>query len=226
MTKLEAQGDANLRSRFDSSSTPPREPKEKAPSPQDSPPDLVILKQIAQGNLKYFDTFLDRYKGSLIKYLHSRVYDFHTAEDLAQEVLLRVFRAVRRGQYDDRNRSMSAWVFTIASHCLTDHQRERGRKPVTLDSDTECDSEDRSAIDNRTANTLEPSEAAIEIERQQSVFELLDRLPALQREVVRLKVYGGMTFAEIANALECPVATVKSRMRYALMKVHEMMKAE
>jgi len=68
----------------------------------DAPDDLTILRQIADGDLAWFDVFARRHGGRLVAWLHSHLRDHHTAEELAQDVLLAVFKAARDGRFDDR----------------------------------------------------------------------------------------------------------------------------
>ena len=178
----------------------------------------AVLRQIARGSFEQFDLFVDRYKVRLVGFIRSRVTDHHHVEDLAQEVFMRVFRAARDGHYDYKNNALVPWMFTIANNCVTDMLRAQSRKPLMLETDANGMVE-RAPIDNRDTSTPDPSGAAIEAEQERSIYRLLQQLPDTQREVISLRVFGNLPFATIATIVGCPMATVKSRMRYGLKKI-------
>ena len=187
--------------------------------------DRLLLDEIAAGQEQRFDRFVDRYKGRLIGYIRVRVVDRQWTEDLAQEVFLRVFRAAREGMHTRRPGSLRAWIFTIASHCVTDYQRHRLRRPLYLEGDRADETTDGVATPLDAAPSLDPDplHSASWSEKQASVEALLRRLPELQCRVVRLRVYGNLTFVEIAEVEGCTEATAKSRMRYGLGKLERML---
>ena len=190
----------------------------------DTPPasreDADILAEIARGDLRRFDVMVDRYKNRLMSYLDHRVPDRHQAEDIVQEAFLRLFRAAGNGGYSGQAR-VSTWLFTIADNCATDFLRACGRQRLTLESDTagRSDDDSTSVLDSRCSPELDPAEAAARRESQVRVESLLESLPEEQRRVVALKVLGGLTVAEVAAVVGCPVGTAKSRLLYGLRKV-------
>src|SRR4051794_12896515 len=97
--------------------------RDESPS---QPADAEILKQIANGDLSRFDDLVDRYKTRLFRHIHRRIRDPHRAEDLTQEIFLRLFRAARAGAYTGQARVVT-WLFTIPGNCVTDHLRGEAR---------------------------------------------------------------------------------------------------
>lgn len=194
----------------------------------DAPDDLAILKQVSANDLEAFGHLVDRYTDRLHRYLLTSVRDHNTAEDLTQEVFVRVYRSAQRGTFDEQSPDMASWIFKIASNCLADHYRDRARHRAQPASDLAVPSTDgaKTALDFQAVAGRDPVEIAIRSEEDEAVRRLLDRLPASQQEVVRLKVYGGLKFREIAAVLDCPLATVKSRMRYALSRVEQIIARE
>ena len=186
--------------------------------------DAKILAEIAQGDLRRFDTLVDRYKCRLMSYIRHRVPDRHHAEDLTQESFLRLFRAARSGGYSGQA-SVSTWLFTIADNCATDYLRASGRRPLTLETDTAGGNTDASPsmLDCRPSAVLDPAEATARRESQHRAEALLDRLPDEQRRVVALKVLGGLTLAEVAAVVGCPLGTAKSRLLYGLRKIEALL---
>jgi RNA polymerase sigma-70 factor, ECF subfamily len=173
-------------------------------------PDALLLSRIAEGDLAVFDHFVDRYKHRLVAYLGRRIPDMHHREDLAQEVFMRAFRAARQGTYTGEA-SVATWLFTIAGNCVNDHLRARVRRPETASSQLADD-----PLASRLAPGLTPADAAARQEGDQRVRRLLLLLSPEQQQVVTLRIFGGLTFSEIAEVTGCPLPTVKSRMAYAL----------
>lgn len=129
-----------------------------------------------------------------------------TAEDLAQETLLTVWR--KAGLYAGDKGSITTWVFTIARNLRID----RLRREVPWQELPEG----RAA---EASGETPPDELLAGKERQSQVRSALDRLPEEQREVVVLAYTEGLSQSEIAARLGLPLGTVKSRMRIAYQKV-------
>ena len=171
------------------------------------PDDAAILGRIARGDLEYFDVFVNRYKQRLLGYVCRRIGDRHRAEDITQDVFLRAFRAVRADGY--RGGSCAAsWLFTIARNCVVDYLRAR-REEATLHAD----------FSDQPARRPEGAAA----EGSERVQAIMSQLPEPQREVVALKVFCDLTFGEIGQVMDCSVSTAKSRMRYGLEKIRELL---
>jgi RNA polymerase sigma-70 factor, ECF subfamily len=197
------------------------------PLPPAQADDIEILAEIVRGDARRFDVLVDRYKLRLMSYLGHRVSDRHDVEDIVQEAFLRLFRAARNGGYSGRA-SVCTWLFTIADNCATDYLRASGRRPLTLQSDTagRLGSNGESStkmLDRCCSQDIDPVEAAARRESQVRAEALLDGLPEEQRRVVALRVLGGLTLAEVATVVGCPVGTAKSRLLYGLRKIEALL---
>lgn len=185
---------------------PPSEPLSGASS------DEAILREIGGGNLQRFDAFVDRYKRPLIRFFALRLGDIHAAEDLSQEVFLRVFRSAGRHGFSGKG-AASTWIFTIASNCATDYLRSRGRGRLRLAG---------SPHDESPFGPLEPAareshqEDLARAETERRLSDVVGELDGELREILALRVYGGFSFAEAAGVIGCPVSTAKSRLQKAL----------
>jgi RNA polymerase sigma-70 factor (ECF subfamily) len=188
--------------------------------PPASVDDVAILAEIAQGDLGRFDVLVNRYKVRLKNYVSHRVADWHHVEDLAQEAFLRLFRAARNGGYSGQA-SVCTWLFTFADNFTTDYLRALARQRLTLESDAGEGNGDGSSsiLDRCCASDVDPFQVAARRESQDRADSLLGGLPEEQRRVVALKVLGGLTLAEIAAVVGCPVGTVASRLLYGLRKI-------
>ena len=151
--------------------------------------------------------------GAVRRFLFGMCGDWHVAEDLAQESLLKAWRS--RASFDGRA-NVRTWVFAIARNAWIDYLRRRRVRGAE-------ETMDRAAA---TASTA-PGPVASASRREFSTrMELaLARLPSGQREALAMRESEGLTFSQIARLLELPVATVKSRVRYALTKLANELRA-
>ena len=189
--------------------------------PPASTEDTAILAAVHARQHQAFDRLVEHHKTPLLGYIVCRVGDAHAAEDLLQESFLRVFRAALRGTFNGRS-SVKTWLFAIANNCITDYRRANARRRVVPIGDLNA----APAENGRPSSDPGPAEAALIAEEHRRLHHILEQLPAEQREVVELKTFGGLTFREIAEVAGCPVATVKSRMRYALGRIKELLEQE
>jgi RNA polymerase sigma-70 factor (ECF subfamily) len=145
--------------------------------------------------------------GAVRRYLFGMCGDWDRAEDLAQEALLRAWQ--KRATFDGRSQ-LQTWVFAIARNCFLDGLRWQRANPRQEPMSQELPS-----------RLSEPPDAAARGELVQAVARAVDRLPAEQREALALRESEGLTFAQIGQLLGVPPSTVKSRVRYALLKLAE-----
>ena len=162
--------------------------------------DRALLAAVAAGDEAAFDRLYARYSTPLFNYLLSLVGERAVAEELLQETFLGLWQGA--GRFRGRS-SVRTWLYRIAHHKAVDCLRRR-RPQVTLESLLLPSSEDG------------PEEAAERTLRAEAVRRALAELSPEQRAVVELTFVHGFSYREIAGVLDCPVGTVKSRMRHAL----------
>jgi RNA polymerase sigma-70 factor, ECF subfamily len=166
-----------------------------------------LLRRIAErADPAAFRELYEAYGPRVKAYMMRRGADAGTAEDLAQETLLTVWR--KAALYAGDKGSMTTWVFAIARNLRID----RLRREVPWQELPEW------RLAEASGEPL-PDEAMAEKERQQRVQAALAGLPEEQREVVALAYLEGLSHSEIAARLGMPLGTVKSRMRIAYQKI-------
>jgi len=143
------------------------------------------------------------------RYLFGMCGDWDLADDLAQGALLKAWR--RRASFDGRAK-LTTWVFAIARNHWLDELRGRRTRP-----------REQTMPEDATTATPHPGPHATAAlgELRLAVAAAMEKLPAEQREALALRESEGLKFREIAELLDVPLATVKSRVRYALLKLAE-----
>jgi RNA polymerase sigma-70 factor (ECF subfamily) len=185
-----------------------------------TPTDEELMQAYREGNPRAFEELLARHERKVWSFLRRSVGDPTLAEDLLQEVFLRVInaRAEWRGEA-----KFTTWVYAIARNLCVDHARRAVHRDArSLDAPTRPDDEagetmhDRVAADARDAEGL-ASDGQVRVRVEAAVAAL----PPDQREVFLLREVMDLPFAEIATVVGAPEPTVKSRMRYALERLRE-----
>jgi RNA polymerase sigma-70 factor (ECF subfamily) len=168
-----------------------------------------FLQRIAErGDVDAFRKLFQAYAPRVKSYMMRQGADANTAEELAQETLLTVWR--KAGLYSGDKGNPTTWIFAIARNLRIDRLR-RELTWVALP-----DGYDQEASPDAT-----PEEILAEEERRAGVQRALAELPHDQHEVVLLSYIEGLSHSEIAGRLGLPLGTVKSRMRLAYLKIRE-----
>lgn len=168
-----------------------------------------LLQRVAKnGDADAFRKLFQAYAPRVKAYMMRQGADANTAEDLAQETLLTVWR--KAALYSDDKGSATTWIFTIARNLRIDRlRREVAWQPMPEGAEEEP-SEDPT-----------PDVEVSERQRRERVRAVIKELPAEQTEVVVLSYIEGLSHSEIAERLGMPLGTVKSRMRLAYAKIRE-----
>jgi len=156
------------------------------------------------GDAGAFETLYARHRGGLFRFVLRAVKDRGAAEELFQEVWVRVIEA--RERYAPKARFIT-WLYTIAHNLLVDHWRKKGLSLVALDGDE---------VPSESANPARQAEAREALAR---LVQALESLPAAQREAFLLHEEGGLSVAQIAAATGVGEEAAKSRLRYAMTKL-------
>jgi RNA polymerase sigma-70 factor, ECF subfamily len=178
--------------------------------------DQYLMARLRDGDEKAFEWLLARYRDAVLRHLVTTVRDRAAADDLHQEVFLRLW--TRAEQWDGRG-ALKAWLFRIATNLALNHLRtvqRRREQPLEIMSDAAVD--DRACpVPGWIVDTASPGpEAALEqAERQALLHRLINALPEQQRAVFHLVHEEEMPLQEVAEALGIPEGTVKSRLHYA-----------
>jgi RNA polymerase sigma-70 factor (ECF subfamily) len=170
--------------------------------------DVQLMLGVKAGDDTSFELLLQRYRRPLVNFLYRMVRDSASAEDLAQEVFLRVYRA--RKDYAP-NAKFTTWLFRIATNLALNALRDGRHRQleVSIDQPMDYGEEEQRVIEVRDkAPAIE--QQLIERDRASMIRQAVDALPEKQRAAVLLHKYMELDYAEIARILDCSESALKS----------------
>jgi len=171
----------------------------------------LVLEHLS-GDPQAFGTLVDRYQTRLLNFINRTIGDRERAEDLVQEVFIRVFRHLHRF---DQTKKFSTWIYTIASNLAKNELRNRSRNPLvlfqTIKKHWEADHRPLQFEDT----TARPDDLYRKRFLKEAVDQCVDQLPTHHRAVFVLRELEGKSYAEIADITGCNLGTVKSRLNRA-----------
>ena len=174
--------------------------------------DTGLVNAFLAGESRAFDALVERYQTRLLNFVYRIVGDRERAEDLVQEVFIRVYRHLARF---DRSKKFSTWIYTIASNLGKNELRNRSRNPLVLFTSLTQGWED----EERPLEFEDTSSRPDDLFRKRHVKEMVEesvaRLPQHHREVFVLREIEGRSYEEIAEITHCNLGTVKSRLNRA-----------
>jgi len=175
--------------------------------------DGEVVSAFLEGEERAFQELVERYQTRLLNFIYRTVGDRERAEDLVQEVFIRIYRHLHRF---DRSKKFSTWAYTIASNLAKNELRNRSRNPLVL-------------FQTLRGTRSEEEERPLQFEDLQSrpddlyrkrhlrslVEETVSQLPEHHRQVFVLRELEGKSYEEIAEITDCNLGTVKSRLNRA-----------
>lgn len=166
--------------------------------------DERLMQQAAGGAHEAFALLMRRYANPILTFLRRMTQDHHRAEELFQEVFLAIWTSRRKYAYP---RTLRPWIFGIAMNKCRQEFRQLSDLRVVPDS---------YHAEGALQTGPSPDEGAIATENAAIVETALQRLPLQQRTVVALRLWNNLSFAEIAEIVECSESTARSHMHHGL----------
>ena len=174
--------------------------------------DSGVVESFLAGDERAFQELVERYQTRLLNFVYRTIGDRERAEDLVQEVFIRVYRHLHRF---DRSKKFSTWVYTIASNLAKNELRNRSRNPLVLFQAFRSSSDE----DDRPLQFEDSSSRPDDLYRKRHLRQLVDQtvaaLPEHHRQVFVLRELEGKSYEEIAEITDCNLGTVKSRLNRA-----------
>jgi len=178
--------------------------------------DQQLIHLYMDGDANALATIITRYKDKIYTSIYLLVKDRYLAEDIFQDVFIRVIDTLKGGRYTDEGKFLP-WAMRIAHNMCVDHFRKVKRSPTIKTSD------DRDIFE--VLNFSEPGadQRMMAGQSHDRVRKMVDMLPEDQREVIILRHYADLSFKEIADLTSCSINTALGRMRYGLINLRKMM---
>jgi RNA polymerase sigma-70 factor, ECF subfamily len=174
--------------------------------------DSAVVELFLTGEERAFQALVDRYQVRLLNFVYRTIGDRERAEDLVQEVFIRVYRHLHRF---DRGKKFSTWAYTIASNLAKNELRNRSRNPLVLFQTIKKNWDD----EDRPLQFEDSASRPDDLYRKRHLRELVEasvaRLPEHHRQVFVLRELEGKSYEEIAEITACNLGTVKSRLNRA-----------
>lgn len=178
--------------------------------------DQQLVHQFKDGDATALETLVLRHKDKLYTSIFLLVKDKYLAEDLFQEVFIRVIDTIRGNRYTEEGKFLP-WAMRIAHNLCVDHFRRVKRTPTIKTSDNHDIFEVLNFSEDNAGQKMMKNQSYDRIRR------MLDLLPEEQREVIVLRHYADLSFKEIASLTNCSINTALGRMRYGLINMRKMM---
>ena len=174
--------------------------------------DAQVVQRHLNADAQAFGTLVDRYQGRLLSFVNRTIGDRERAEDLVQEVFIRVFRHLHRF---DQTKKFSTWIYTIASNLAKNELRNRSRSPLVYYQSLRPPGEE----DQRPLQFEDSRARPDDMYANRHLRELVDATVATlsphHREVFVMRELEGRSYEEIAELTHCNLGTVKSRLNRA-----------
>lgn len=174
--------------------------------------DSAVVTAFLAGEERGFSELVDRYQTRLLNFIYRTIGDRDRAEDLVQEVFIRVYRHLHRF---DRSKKFSTWVYTIASNLAKNELRNRARNPLVLFQTMQGATDDDERPLQFEDTTARPDDLFRKRHLRELVEDTVAKLPEHHREVFVLRELEGKSYEEIAEITDCNLGTVKSRLNRA-----------
>ncbi len=178
--------------------------------------DQEIVHMYINGDANALSTLVSRYKDKIFTSIYLLVKDRYLAEDIFQDVFIRVIDTLRGGRYSDEGKFLP-WAMRIAHNLCVDHFRKVKRNPTIKTSD------DRDIFDVLNFSEEGVDNRIMNEQTSDKVRRMIDLLPEDQREVIILRHYADLSFKEISQLTDCSINTALGRMRYGLLNLRKMM---
>jgi RNA polymerase sigma-70 factor, ECF subfamily len=174
--------------------------------------DGAVVGAFLEGEERAFEELVTRYQTRLLNFVFRTIGDREKAEDLIQEVFVRVYRHIHRF---DRSKKFSTWIYTIASNLAKNELRNRSRNPLVLFQTIRKNWQDEDRPLQFEDHTSRPDDLFRKRHLRSLVEASVEQLPVHHREVFVLRELEGKSYEEIAEITSCNLGTVKSRLNRA-----------
>lgn len=178
--------------------------------------DQQLVERAQQGDNRAFDLLVRKYQHKIIGLISRYVHDHAEVQDVAQEAFIKAYRAL--GNFRSES-AFYTWMYRIAINTAKNHLVSRSRRPPGSDVDIS----DAEIIDHsgRLADSESPEASIARDQLEAAVYQAIENLPDDLRTAITLRELDGLAYEDIAQVMQCPVGTVRSRIFRAREAVDE-----
>lgn len=168
--------------------------------------DQELVERVQKGDKRAFDLLVRKYQHKIVKLIMRYVRDADESLDVAQETFIKAYRALANFRGES---AFYTWLYRIAINTAKNHLVAQGRRPP----DVGIDVEDAVHLEGENAlrNYDSPERLALSDEIQRTILQAIEALPEELRTAITLRELEGLSYEEIAEAMNCPIGTVRSR---------------
>jgi len=180
--------------------------------------DYELVKEFTKGDQSSIEQLINRYKSKVYTYIILIVKNQHLAEDIFQDTFIKVIKSLLDGKYKENGKFLS-WIIRIAHNLIIDYYRKAKQLNTLSRDDFEMD-----IFNSRKFSGTTIEDHLISNQITKDIKNLIDELPADQKEVILLRHYCGLSFKEISEQTNVSINTALGRMRYALINLRKLIK--
>lgn len=168
--------------------------------------DQILVERVQQGDKSAFDVLVRKYQHKVVSLVSRYVSDQAEALDVTQEAFIKAYRAIGNFRGDS---AFFTWMYRIAINTAKNYLVAQSRRPPA--SDLDAQEAEQYAGDSRLRDTGSPEHELLRQEIEQTIQDAIAILPDDLRTAITLREVEGMSYEDIASAMECPIGTVRSR---------------
>ena len=181
--------------------------------------DQELVRRVQHGDKQAFDVLVRKYQQKIVKLISRYIRDQDEALDVAQETFIKAYRALATFRGDS---AFYTWLYRIAINTAKNYLVAQSRRPP----DTDIDAEDAVQFDgdSKLRETDLPEQLVHRDQVERVIYEAIDALPEDLRTAITLRELEGLSYEEIAQAMDCPIGTVRSRIFRAREAIEQKLK--
>jgi RNA polymerase sigma-70 factor (ECF subfamily) len=168
--------------------------------------DQALVERVQKGDKQAFDVLVLKYQNKIIQLVYRYVHDSDEARDVAQEAFIKAYKAIGRFRGES---AFYTWIYRIAINTAKNYLVASGRRPPRSDIDAQDAEQYEGATGLKEYAT--PERVLLKDELQETIARAIDELPDDLRTAITLRELEGLSYEEIAQTMECPIGTVRSR---------------
>ena len=176
--------------------------------------DATLVNDYIAGNEAALATLIKRHQSKSFGFIYSKVGDIYLSDDIFQDTFIKVIRTLKSNAYNEEGKFLP-WVMRIAHNLIVDHFRRNKKMPLYRET------EEFSIFSIMTDDALTIENKLISDQVAKDLRQLVEELPADQKEVLMMRLYQDMSFKEISEATGVSINTALGRMRYALLNLRK-----